>query len=291
MTFSPDIDTARTLVAAQFPQFAHLALAPVASAGTDNALFRLGPDMLLRLPKAKWARHSIARESRILPHLANRLPLAIPELVAMGLPTGTFPHPWSILRWIDGESAIAPAFETIETAIALARFIRALQSVEPANDLSAGPANGFRGAPLSTRDSQARAAIAALSDEIDAPAATRLWDQALSAPAHDGAGTWVHGDIHPGNVLTRQGKLSAVIDWGCAAIGDPAVDLMPAWSMFSGAARTAFRKEIDAGADAWLRARGWTLSVSVIALAYYRDKNPTITAATRRDIAELLAEP
>ena len=97
--------------------------------------------------------------------------------------------------------------------------------------------------------------------------------------------------IHPGNVLTRRGKLSAVIDWGCAAIGDPAVDLMPAWSMFNGAARAAFRQEIAADTPTWTRARGWMLSVSVIALAYYRDKNPTITAATRHDIAELLAEP
>jgi aminoglycoside phosphotransferase (APT) family kinase protein len=196
----------------------------------------------------------------------------------------------SILRWIEGESAAPGALDNIETATTLARFIRTLQSLEPAEGLSAGPANGFRGAPLATRDKLARESIAALAHEIDAPAVTCVWEQALAAPPPEGAGTWLHGDIHPGNVLTQHRKLAAVIDWGCAATGDPAVDLMPAWSMLSGVARAAFRKEIDADAPTWTRARGWTLSVSVIALAYYRDKNPTITAATRRDIAELLEE-
>ncbi len=290
MTTSPDINTAHGLIAAQFPHWAHLPIAAVASAGTDNALFRLGTDKLLRMPKADWARHFITRENKILAHLRGHLPLAIPEIVATGEPNDTFPHPWSILRWIEGESAAPGALDNIETATTLARFIRTLQTIEPASDLPAGPENGFRGAPLATRDKQARESIAALAHEIDAPAATRLWDQSLAAAPHKGAPTWVHGDIHPGNVLTRERKLSAVIDWGCAAIGDPAVDLMPAWSMFTGDARAAFRKEIDADASTWARARGWTLSVSVIALAYYRDNNPTIAAATRRDIAELLSE-
>lgn len=288
MTITPDITTASTLIAAQFPHWADLPLTPVASAGTDNALFRLGADLMLRLPKAEWAPPLIAREAEILPRLANRLPLAIPELVAIGTPSAAFPHPWSILRWIEGESAGAAALDTVESATTLARFVRTLQNIEPAPGLAAGPANNFRGTPLTTRDKQARAAIAALGHEIDAPAATRLWGEALATPLHEGPGVWVHGDIHPGNVLTRLGRLAAVIDWGCAGIGDPAVDLMPAWSIFSGAARAAFRKAIDADAPTWTRARGWTLSVSVIALAYYRDKNPTIAAATRRDIAELL---
>lgn len=290
MTIAPDILLARALIAAQFAHWAHLTLAPVASEGTDNTLFRLGADMMIRLPKAEWARALIARENNTLARLAGRLPLAIPELVATGEPTAAFPHRWSILRWIEGESAATAALGTIETATTLARFIRTLQSLEPAEGLPAGSANGFRGAPLSTRDKQAREAIAALAQEIDAPAATRLWEQALAAPPHKGAASWIHGDIHPGNVLTREGKLAAIIDWGQAAIGDPAVDLMPAWSMFSGAARAAFRKEIGADAPTWTRARGWTLSVSVIALSYYRDKNQTIAAATRRDITELLAE-
>jgi aminoglycoside phosphotransferase (APT) family kinase protein len=290
MTIGPDVDTANALIAEQFPHWANLRLTPVASAGTDNALYRLGADLLVRLPKAEWARHFLAREHKVLPRLAGRLPLAIPELVATGNPNDAFPHPWSILRWIDGQNAAAGALDNVESASDLARFIRTLQSIEPADDLPASAANGFRGAALTTRDKQARASIAALADEIDAPAAMRIWEESLSQPPHEGAPTWIHGDIHPGNVLTREGKLSAVIDWGCAAIGDPAVDLMPAWSMFSGEARAAFRQEIATDAATWIRARGWTLSVSVIALSYYRDKNETIAAATRRDIAELFAE-
>jgi aminoglycoside phosphotransferase (APT) family kinase protein len=259
--------TARTLIAAQFPHWAELPLTPVASAGTDNALFRLGPDMMIRLPKAGWARHFITRENKILSRLAGKLPLAIPELIAAGKPSEAFPHPWSILRWIEGECAAPDTLDNIETATALARFIRTLQNIEPAGDFPAGAANGFRGASLTTRDKQARASIAALADEIDALAATRLWERSLAAKPHEGAPIWVHGDIHPGNVLMRAGQLAAVIDWGCAATGDPAVDLMPAWSMFSRGARAQFRQEIDADTQTWTRARGWTLSVSVIALS------------------------
>ena len=284
------LDLARTLVAEQFPQWAQLPLTPVASVGTDNALFRLGNDMMVRLPKAAWAHHLVARENTILPHLAGRLPLAIPQIVAAGQPSRTFPHPWSILCWIDGESGAVGALDIVETATALARFVRTLQGIEPAHDLPAGHENGYRGASLRTRDKPAREAIAALTGEIDAAAAMRLWERALAAPAHHGPGTWVHGDLHPGNVLTQNGRLAAVIDWGVAAIGDPAIDLMPTWSMFTGDARATFRKDIGADATAWLRASGWTLSVCVIALAYYRGKNAAIVAATRREITEVLGE-
>lgn len=174
MTITPDTLLARTLIAAQFPRWAHLPLTPVASAGTDNALFRLGADMLVRLPKADWAKTLIVRENKTLARLAGRLPLAIPEIVAVGEPSEAFPHPWSILRWIEGESVAADVLDNIETATALARFIRTLHNVEPATDLPSGPENGFRGAPLRTRDKLAREAIAKLAGEIDAPAATRL---------------------------------------------------------------------------------------------------------------------
>lgn len=225
-----------------------------------------------------------------MPHLAGRLPLAVPELVAIGEPTGVFPHPWSILRWLDCESAAPHALNTVENAAALAHFIRALQRIDPAEGLAAGPANNSRGVALAIRDAPTRKAIAAVADEIDEPAAIRLWDSALAAPEHTGPGTWIHGDIHPGNVLARGEALAAVIDWGCAGIGDPAVDLMPAWSIFSGPARKTFRDTINADEPTWDRARGWTLSVSAIALAYYRDKNPILCEAVRRDISELLAD-
>jgi aminoglycoside phosphotransferase (APT) family kinase protein len=286
----PDIATARALIGAQFPQWAALQLTPVASAGTDNALFRLGTDLLVRLPKAEWSPPLIVREAKIIQHLTNRLPLAIPELVASGEPGETFPHPWSILAWIDGESPHPATLDTAGTATALARFIRTLQAIKPTDGFAAGQANNFRGVPLKTRDKRTRAAIEALSDEIDTAAATRIWNEALAAPPHEDAPIWVHGDIHPGNVLTRAGKLAAIIDWGCAGTGDPAVDLMPAWSMFTKTARETFCQAIEADTQTWTRARGWTLSVSVIALAHYHGKNETIAKATRRDIADLLAE-
>jgi len=278
------------LLAAQFPQWAGLPLTPVPSAGTDNALYRLGGDMVVRLPRIDWAIGQAEKERRWLPRLAPHLPLTIPEQLARGEPGEGYPWPWSIYRWLPGASAtLARLHDPCQTAVQLARFVTALWQVD-ATDGPPAAEHNLRGAPLALRDEPTRAAIAALAGVIDTGKATAVWEAALEAPNWEGEPVWFHGDLLSGNVLVEQGRLSAVIDFGGLAVGDPACDLMIAWSLFSGASREAFRAETAVDEATWLRGRGRALSQAVIFIPYYWHTNPIGVKNARRMLAELLAE-
>jgi aminoglycoside phosphotransferase (APT) family kinase protein len=286
-----DADLVARLVAAQFPHWADLPIRPVPSAGTDNALYRLGGDLVARLPRIHWAVEQVATEQRWLPRLAPHLPLAIPTPVARGQPGQEFPWPWSVYRWLDGESETPRRGADLERMAAdLARFIIALQRI----DTQAGPVPGAhsasRGQPLATRDASTRAAIAAVRDTFDAGALSTAWDAALHAPIWFRPPVWIHGDLKPGNFLYRAGRLSAVIDFGCLSVGDPACDLQVAWNLFDAEARAIFREALAVDDATWARGRGWALSVGLIALPYYRETNPELAAIARRAIAEVLAD-
>jgi aminoglycoside phosphotransferase (APT) family kinase protein len=276
------------LLAAQFPQWAGLPLTPVPSAGTDNALYRLGSDMVVRLPRIDWAAGQTEKERRWLPRLAPHLPLAIPEQLAMGEPDAGFPWPWSVYRWLPGENAtLARLNDPGQAAVQMARFVTALWQVDTMGGPPAAEHN-LRGAPLALRDEPTRKAIAALAGVIDTGRATAVWDAALEAPDWEREPVWFHGDLLSGNVLVEQGRLSAVIDFGGLAVGDPACDLMIAWSLFSGASREVFRVETAVDEATWLRGRGCALSQAVIFIPYYWHTNPTGVKNARRMIAELL---
>jgi aminoglycoside phosphotransferase (APT) family kinase protein len=276
------------LLAAQFPQWASLPLTPVPSAGTDNALYRLGSDMVVRLPRIDWAAGQAEKEGRWLPRLAPHLPLTIPELLAMGKPDAGYPWPWSVYRWLPGENAtLARLNDPGQAAVQMARFITTLWQVD-ATDGPPAAEHNLRGAPLALRDEPTRKSIAALEGVIDTGRATAVWDAALEAPDWEREPVWFHGDLLSGNVLVEQGRLSAVIDFGGLAVGDPACDLMIAWSLFSGASREVFRVETAVDEATWLRGRGCALSQAVIFIPYYWHTNATGVKNARRMIAELL---
>jgi aminoglycoside phosphotransferase (APT) family kinase protein len=276
------------LLAAQFPQWASLPLAPVPSAGTDNALYRLGSDMVVRLPRIDWAAGQAEKEGRWLPRLAPHLPLAIPEQLAVGEPDAGYPWPWSVYRWLPGENAtLARLNDPGQAAVQMARFITTLWQVD-ATDGPPAAEHNLRGAPLALRDEPTRKSIAALEGVIDTGRATAVWDAALEAPDWEREPVWFHGDLLSGNVLVEQGRLSAVIDFGGLAVGDPACDLMIAWSLFSGASREVFRVETAVDEATWLRGRGCALSQAVIFIPYYWHTNATGVKNARRMIAELL---
>lgn len=286
-----DAQLVRRLLSAQFPSFAHLPLAPVTTSGTDHALFRLGVNMVVRMPRIHWATEQAELERRRLPRLAPHLPLAVPEQLAMGEPGEGYPWRWAIYRWLEGESAIDnSAADTVQTAIDLAQFIHALQAADPTGGPAADAEAGDRGAPLAARDTDTRGAIARSRNLVDTDAVTKAWETALHAPIYDGPPVWIHGDLEPGNLLLRDGRLSAVIDFCCLCLGDPAVDLIPAWSIFTGEARAAFRSELDVDDAAWARGKGWALSTAIIALPYYVNTNPFMAANARRKLAAVLAE-
>jgi aminoglycoside phosphotransferase (APT) family kinase protein len=210
-----DVSLVGRLLAAQFPQWADLAIEPVHSDGTDNAIYRLGDDMAVRLPSIPGATGQVDKEHRWLPRFAPLLPLAIPVPLAKGAPGEGYPWHWSVHRWLDGENAtIERIADPRQAATELAQFIPALQRIDPTGGPPPGPHNFNRGEPLAMRDPPTRAAIATLHGTLDADAVIATWEAALQAPAWRGPPVWIHGDLQSGNLLAQQGRLSAVIDFG-----------------------------------------------------------------------------
>jgi aminoglycoside phosphotransferase (APT) family kinase protein len=288
-----DIDRALVaqLVATQFPQWADLTLAPVESAGTDNALFRLGDDMVVRLPRIPDAVAQVDKEHEWLPRLAPQLPLAIPVPLGKGAPTEGYPWPWSVYAWLEGENAtVEHVAEPHQMALQLARFVAALQRIDASDGPPADKHNFFRGVPLAARDAPTRRALAELDGTIDTNAAAAAWDGGLEASPWQGPGVWLHGDLQSGNLLTSDGRISAVIDFGALGVGDPACDLMVAWNLLDADTRATFRASLDVDDATWARGRGWALSVGLIALPYYRTSNPVLAGISRRAISEVLAD-
>ncbi|SQD97307.1 MULTISPECIES: aminoglycoside phosphotransferase family protein [unclassified Parafrankia] len=280
------------LIAAQFPEWAGLPLEPVRSAGTDNAIYRLGVDLAVRLPRIPAAAGQVDKEHRWLPQLAPLLPLDIPVPLGTGTPGEGYPWPWSVHRWLEGEDLLAePAVDLHRMAIELGNFVAALQQVDPTGGPPPGTHNFFRGAPLARRDAATRAAIHSLRATLDTAAATAAWDTAVHAPRWQGTPVWIHGDLLPGNLLTRGGRLHAVIDFGGLGVGDPACDVMAAWTLLSTESREAFRSTIGADDATWARGRGWALSFGLIALPYYQDSNPTLAHIARHTIDEAITDP
>lgn len=285
-----DAALAGRLVAAQFPQWADLPIRPVAKGGWDNRTFHLGDRMILRLPSHARYAAQVEKEQRWLPRLARDLPLPIPVPLAKGEPAEDYPWPWSVYGWLDGETASAGRIDDpARFAADLAGFLAALQRIDATDGPAAGPHSFWRGGPLSTYDAETRAAIAALGDRIDAPAVTAVWDAALAAD-WNGVPVWVHGDVAAGNLLVRDGRLSAVIDFGCSCVGDPACDLAIAWTFFEGEAREAFRAALALDPGTWARGRGWTLWKALIVYAGLPGANPLDAEKSARIIEDLVAE-
>ena len=285
-----DAELARRLVDTQFPQWAGLPLRLVDPAGSDHVIYRLGGELSVRLPRHAGAVGQARKELEWLPRLAPCLPLAVPVPLEVGLPAFGYPWPWAVSRWLDGEAATADALgDSPEAAAALIEFLAALQRFAPAEVPALAAREDLRVRPLAERDQATRAAIAASGDVFDAAAMTRLWEQALNAPEWDRAPVWVHGDFHTGNLLTVDGRVSAVIDFERLGIGDPACDLMIAFTLMSVRNRAAFRDATDIDDATWTRGRGWALAGGLIAYASYAAVNPRVAAQTTRQITAALA--
>jgi aminoglycoside phosphotransferase (APT) family kinase protein len=285
-----DVSLVRRLLAGQFPQWADLPIEPALPWGTDNALYRLGTDMVVRLPRTARTTETLAKEIRWLPRLAPVLPLAIPAVLAVGEPGHGYSFAWAVYSWLEGETAtVDRVVDQRQAALDLGHFVGALQRIDPRDAPAPGQHNASRGVPLARRDEATRAAIASLSDRTDVDAVTAEWEAALQAPEWQGAPVWIHGDLDSRNVLIERGRLSAVIDWGCLGVGDPACDVMAVWKLLSADTRDIFRTELSVDEATWARGRGWALSQALIALAYYTlETNAVLVLEARRWMAEVL---
>jgi aminoglycoside phosphotransferase (APT) family kinase protein len=272
----------RHLVDSQHPRWRDLPLRFVPSTGTVHALWRLGDDLVVRLPRvARW--QSLDKELRWLPWFAERLPVAVPEPVAAGEPDERFPHRWAVFRWLEGvvyEPGDRPA-----DAERLASVLQVLQGLPTDGAPLAGP--GQAGRSAAHRDGPVRAAIEASAHLVDAPALRRAWEAGMALPRWRGERVWLHADLLPGNVLTLGGRLHALIDWGSAAVGDPATDLMAAWALFRGESRRVFRRATGVDDETWERGRFWALT-RIMNVAYYETSNPAFSLDARATLAEAL---
>ncbi|GIT78988.1 phosphotransferase [Leifsonia sp. LS1] len=265
------------------------------SDGWDNRIFRLGDDLAVRVPRREAAAHLIEHEQRVLAAIAERVAIPVPAPVRVGVPSVTFPWPWSIVRWLEGvDGASVDASARAVIAEPLAGFLRAVHIPAPAD----APVNPVRGVPLATRDIAVRERLAMLAARPDTVASTdallAVWEDALATPVWGGPALWLHGDPHPGNLLLRTDAsgavdgLAAVIDFGDVTAGDPATDLATAWLTFDAPARAVFRETLDGSVDeaTWRRARGWAVIMGT-ALAANSDDSPRMASLGRHALAQL----
>ncbi len=285
-----DVDLVRRLIAGQFPQWAAPAVERIPSGGTVNAMYRLGDDMVVRLPLVQGGANDVPVERTWLPRLAPHLPTTIPEVLGEGEPAEGYPWPWSVYRWLAGENPEAGALsEPILLAEDLAEFVAAMRGIT-----LPGAPQAHRGGPVASLDAETRAAIEELrgipQEGVDCDAATAVWEEALRAPGWDRPPVWLHADLMPGNLLVDGGRLTSVIDFGCLGAGDPACDLFPAWNLLPARARRVFREALSVDNATWIRGRGRTLSQALIALPYYRKTNPAMAHNARHVIRTVLQE-
>jgi aminoglycoside phosphotransferase (APT) family kinase protein len=285
-----DETLARRLIDSQFPQWSHLPITAVEFNGWDNRSFRLGSELTIRLPSGNWYAEQVDKEQRWLPVLAPQLPLPIPSPVAKGEPDAEFPYRWSVYRWLDGKPAsIARIGELTDFATALSRFLTALRRADASGGPAPGRHNFYRGGPLSTYEEETLQAIDALGDEIPSDDVKRLWADAM-ATSWDHEPVWVHGDVAASNLLVRDERLAAVIDFGSSGVGDPACDTVIAWTFLSGVSRDRFRAALDIDSGTWSRGRGWALWKALITLVGHLDRGAPEAAVARHEIDVILAD-
>ncbi|MEV0256203.1 aminoglycoside phosphotransferase family protein [Streptomyces sp. NPDC050732] len=286
----PEIDAAlvRRLIDTQFPRWAGLPLKLLDPAGSDHVIYRLGEELAVRLPRHADAIGQARKEFQWLPELAPHLPLAVPVPVGVGEPDFGYPWPWAVSRWLEGDVATVDALaDSTTAAVELAHFLAALQRFAPESTSEAAREH-LSSWSLSERDRATRDAIAEVDHVFDATAMTELWDAAMGAPGWDGPPVCFHGDFHTGNLLTTRGRLSAVIDFGGLGVGDPACDLMIAFTLMTAGSRAAFRDALGVDDATWLRGRGWALATGLNAYTSYAAVNPRVAAQTTRQITEAL---
>ncbi|EEL64513.1 aminoglycoside phosphotransferase family protein [Bacillus cereus] len=279
-----NVSLVEKLIQEQFPEWAHLEVKPVKFSGHDNRTFHLGYEMSVRLPSDVAYAPQVEKENSWLPILSKGLSLPISTPLAKGNPSEAYPLPWSINKWIEGETVTKQNVRDLnEFAADLGSFLVELQSINASNGPLAGTHNFYRGGLISVYDEEARVAIENNKDVFDEALLKHLWNVALSS-TWDRKPVWVHGDVAPGNLLVKEGKLCAVIDFGILGVGDPACDAAMAWTFFDKNSRNVFKEVLRMNEETWNRARGWALWKALITYDTNRDSNEKVAEESYRII-------
>ncbi|MBA3907744.1 MAG: aminoglycoside phosphotransferase family protein [Pseudonocardiales bacterium] len=283
-----DIDLAlvRALVDRARPDLAGLPLRPLEASGSSNRLFRLGDELLVRLPRQPGGSRPIAKEARWLPYIGPALPIAVPEIVTVGEPDLGYPERWSLVRWIDGATPPIGSDDTAAARLArdLAGVVGALAGLDVPPEALTDPAlHSYRGEPLSAMDGATRQYLVDCRTlpglDLDLDGCERVWDEAMTLPDSEPAQRWLHGDLLAENLLVQEGQLAAVLDFGSLAVGDPTVDLVVAWEVLDPEGRELFRSLLGTDDVAWLRGRAWALAIALMTFPYYWQTMPERCAA------------
>lgn len=283
--FESDEPLVAALVSKQFPEHAHLPIRKIIHSGSDHAIFRLGKEYAVRLPRIPSAEEQMMKEQLWLPKF-SALPLTIPIPIANGKPSNECPYHWYIYNWIEGRNSYdEKPTDLCQAAGDLAMFIRALWKI----DTTDAPV-ARRGLPLISQNDEVVTAIQALKGAMDMDSITDIWQETANTPLWNNPPVWLHGDLLPSNLLVQNGTLHAVIDFGLAGIGDPACDLIPAWSLFDTTSRAVFKDALAVDANTWERGKGWALSIALIIIPYYLHTNPVLVSVAKRMIDEILGD-
>ena len=270
----------RSLVDSQFPQWSALPLRQVSSNGTIHRIDRLGAELVVRIPFIGWAIEDVARDAERLPTLAAALPVEVPELVGRGVPAPGMPWHWGVYRWVEGRHPV-PGHDDAVVAPDLANAVLALRSLAPVGAASPAAFNAARD------DAESRVKVEALGSL----AALAAWNAAVQlGPQSEPASSWIHGDLMPGNLLMRDDRLAAIIDWGASGVGDPALDLLAAWTCFGPQGRAIYLEMLGATADQITVARAFAVRKIAWGLPYYRVTNPGFAAAMVHTLEQVVAD-
>lgn len=284
--YSVDDKLVRQLLIKQMPEWSDLPLQRLETSGTVNIAYRLGDDMLVRLPRTSDFSAGTEREAQWMPVFAPGLPLRLPRHHALGQPSEAYPSHWSVLEWIEGTTADETTLANLhEAAVALGEFVVALRRVST----DGAPQGGnYRGFGLANMDRDLRYWADRLPEDIDRDAVIGVWESCLSAGEWAGPPTWFHSDLRGDNLIAHEGKLVAVIDWEGCTVGDPSADYLAAWWLFDGDSRETFRSTCNAERSDWQRAKGWALHMAVVAIPYYTDSNPGFVEQARNALNVIL---
>ncbi|MFK7824157.1 MAG: aminoglycoside phosphotransferase family protein [Oligoflexales bacterium] len=281
-----DVTIVKHLIAKQFPQYDRQVVSALVPSGTDNKMFKLGLDKIVRLPRTSGAVASLQKEEKWLPIIGENLPTAVPIPIHAGEPTKEYPFPWLIIPFISGSTpGLSNPLDGEQAAFDLAKFIGAMQQ----QDTNGAPLC-TRGQHIKNRDSAVRKSVELLGDEYDLDQLLEIWNDSVNTPRWEGPSCWIHGDLHVGNILSNGGKINAIVDFGLCGVGEPSCDFMPAWTLLKKENREKFRSLINADENCWKRARGWAFSMGVLGYPYYKNTNPIFASIAKNAMDQAIAD-